>query len=1142
MEIDAEQRDMLQAGLRHAFKDYAGLRRFFNDSCEFDLNQHTHAIAGLQAAYDVVIDCALADGWLDRLLSSCATHSNPNLNGVATGLLQLFSRRTISVKFGSKPASPDEPALLTRAAPRLAYQSDSYLLGVDSADEHFVPVYFALPAADEDPVQADELLATSFDVPGASPPLCLVLPFPPDCRETLLYLYTRAVAGAPGHSNTEPRSVFWCDGADAVAILAADGASSDVQAALAAGACRNPADRAEVGRIVSAMAQWRASLLLVDLSGLDIEQMLDQPQFARALRKLYAGLGDWLKHAPSSARNRVAVALPRSFEAAGVGATLLEELWPQRVFHAADPACLVGVTRGRPRLARSASRSFDGRTLGALLDVFTHYNSNALRVAVTALLGSNGVDPNQPPRAEFLLHAANRLRIAGFLEVAYRLEVLFRHVETSRPSEPRSAELCAHPSLGIGMVAQGCVADLRALPMVHSRFVMFGTQGIGKSESLAQIEYAYAIPFRESPARSFAQWLPIRLDTGRPSDGWLARSIAGHANVVRSRQGKEPVELQAHRKLAALLKRSESRCLLGSPLLLLIDDAEEVDWSDSSPVWSADSGMLERAGTILSWGEEEAAAFASTGRLREYLKHAGGARMEGLPFSAARVLFRDLGGGADIDGVRFGMDQPIHGMLQLPALVAYLARLPAAALSEDPRLTLFEVLRRNVHGTTGPAPDLDDEIVIDDVLPAAAYKLRSGIGMPGLADDDIRRASRLGLVRNSLRLTFVDRLIGDYFVAREMQKRFVQDPQALAFDALRGAPEHWNRHHVNLVRMLCGALPREGVARLVEHLLRHGNAHLAHVGLLELTNDDYAQLPLAAAVAEQLVKEASLPDSKSARSAAAALSYRDPRIPEPGRLLEGFKEIGDGIWFGLWPVTNLEFCRFVRDGGYQRDDPARPDNLWSEAGRTWKRCQGVSEPAFWHFSDYAQPNKPVVGVSHYEATAYCAWLTEKLRADHKVGLVVDLPRPWEWDVAAGMLQRLPQLMASSRALQTYGEGATLPVDEDPQVMLEQALAAIRGQPHGVLVCPRPIGIGTIGQEGPHDLFGNVWQWCNEDLTGNGLNDTKVGQRRTAVVRGGPGADVSMMMGGGLDLNARVHMVGFRVIAVSEQIQAVRRVS
>jgi formylglycine-generating enzyme required for sulfatase activity len=80
---------------------------------------------------------------------------------------------------------------------------------------------------------------------------------------------------------------------------------------------------------------------------------------------------------------------------------------------------------------------------------------------------------------------------------------------------------------------------------------------------------------------------------------------------------------------------------------------------------------------------------------------------------------------------------------------------------------------------------------------------------------------------------------------------------------------------------------------------------------------------------------------------------------------------------GKYEVTRGEYRRFIAGGGYEES------SYWSEDGWKWKQAAQRTEPAQWAAEQewvghgygphrFTQTDKhPVVGVTYYEAEAYC---------------------------------------------------------------------------------------------------------------------------------------------------------------------------
>jgi formylglycine-generating enzyme required for sulfatase activity len=73
-----------------------------------------------------------------------------------------------------------------------------------------------------------------------------------------------------------------------------------------------------------------------------------------------------------------------------------------------------------------------------------------------------------------------------------------------------------------------------------------------------------------------------------------------------------------------------------------------------------------------------------------------------------------------------------------------------------------------------------------------------------------------------------------------------------------------------------------------------------------------------------------------------------------------------GFLIARFPVTVSEYARFLEDEDHR-------DPRWWQAGG----ADEPPEPGDWE-SQQAHPSRPVVGISWYQAMAFCAWLSERL--------------------------------------------------------------------------------------------------------------------------------------------------------------------
>ncbi|MBN1956257.1 MAG: SUMF1/EgtB/PvdO family nonheme iron enzyme, partial [Anaerolineae bacterium] len=208
----------------------------------------------------------------------------------------------------------------------------------------------------------------------------------------------------------------------------------------------------------------------------------------------------------------------------------------------------------------------------------------------------------------------------------------------------------------------------------------------------------------------------------------------------------------------------------------------------------------------------------------------------------------------------------------------------------------------------------------------------------------------------------------------------------------------------------------------------------------------------------------------------------------------GCAEGGGDLMAMKYPVTNAQYERFLLAGGYE--EPA----WWSEQGWRWRvdnhpsyRGEGpVAEPEYWRTPRLGRERRgyPVVGVSWYEAEAYCRWLTGLLRRAHAgdAGLAEE-----ERALVAGLLAagaaaaRLPA-EEEWAAMAGGVEGDRYPWDAPggPATGSKEAIAARANTEESGLEGTSPVGMYPLGASqlfGLADLAGNVWEWTTSEHEG-----------------------------------------------------------
>jgi len=199
------------------------------------------------------------------------------------------------------------------------------------------------------------------------------------------------------------------------------------------------------------------------------------------------------------------------------------------------------------------------------------------------------------------------------------------------------------------------------------------------------------------------------------------------------------------------------------------------------------------------------------------------------------------------------------------------------------------------------------------------------------------------------------------------------------------------------------------------------------------------------------------------------------------------------FWIGRYPVTNAQYACFVDAKGYEterfwtsngwrwRQGKYKPDLSYikekdtRELVRRWIEMRTVAErerPYFWKDSRWNIRNHPVVGVTWFEAIAYCKWLGEELEKTHSAAIVWQDGRPIPLSVEGKTLEvRLPmeaewEASARGQAGNEWPWGNTF----DPK--LANTSESEIGQTTTVGLYP-----AAASPCGALDMAGNVWEWC-----------------------------------------------------------------
>lgn len=181
----------------------------------------------------------------------------------------------------------------------------------------------------------------------------------------------------------------------------------------------------------------------------------------------------------------------------------------------------------------------------------------------------------------------------------------------------------------------------------------------------------------------------------------------------------------------------------------------------------------------------------------------------------------------------------------------------------------------------------------------------------------------------------------------------------------------------------------------------------------------------------------------------------------------------DGFWLARHPVTNGQYRQFIEASGYTKQ------RYWTAEGWQTRQTNKWTEPRYWRETKWNGTQQPVVGVSWYEAKAFCAWAAEA------TGESIRLPTEAEWEKGSRGINA-----------RTYPWGEARPNDELCHFNQDSRKGSTK----------------TVGQFSPQgdspygcaDMGGNVWDWTADwflPYPGNNKQGDHYG-KKYRVVRGG----------------------------------------
>lgn len=205
-----------------------------------------------------------------------------------------------------------------------------------------------------------------------------------------------------------------------------------------------------------------------------------------------------------------------------------------------------------------------------------------------------------------------------------------------------------------------------------------------------------------------------------------------------------------------------------------------------------------------------------------------------------------------------------------------------------------------------------------------------------------------------------------------------------------------------------------------------------------------------------------------------------------------------------YPITVEEYEKFILNDGYNASR-----EIWTEEGLLWRENNNIQYPRNWRRQSHLR-NSPVTGISWYEATAYCNWLTINSHGKY----LYSLPSESQWEYAYFINHNINNRIYAK--INCYSV-------------------------HGDIQVKTPIGLfpSSTSHNGITDMLGNVEEWCADSWAVNLINCPTDGSALLltneigAVTRGGSTIRTKRLCRytyrARCNKNTRYDTIGFRII-------------